>query len=127
MTKDDIFWVNAAYVALAVIVGYVGFRAIDTLGVQFGWSERFESWYPLLNNLGAIVVGAGSALWLRSDKERLDYHVAAVNETRKVTWPSGPDTKRMTIIVVVVVAIFSAILAVFDIVWAWALKLIIGG
>ena len=126
MTKDDLFWVNAAYVALAVIVGYVGFRAIDTLGVQFGWAERFESWFPLLNNLGAIAIGSGAALWMRSDAGRLEYHIAAVNETRKVSWPSGPDTKRMTIIVVIVVAVFSAILAVFDIVWSQALKLILG-
>ena len=125
MTKDDLFWVNVAYVFLAVIVGYVGFRAIDTLGVQLGWSERFESWYSLLNNVGAIVIGVGAAFWMRSDAKRLEYHIAAVNETRKVSWPSGPDTKRMTIIVVVVVAIFSAILAVFDTAWAWALKLIL--
>lgn len=125
MTKDDIFWVNVAYVAFAVIVGYVGFRAIDSLGLEFGWAERFEGWYSVLSNVGAIAIGAASAFWLRSDSGRLEYHIAAVNEARKVSWPSGPDTKRMTIIVVCVVAIFSVILGIFDYVWAFTLKLIV--
>jgi preprotein translocase subunit SecE len=124
MTKDDLFWVNVGYVVFAMIVGYVGFRAFDTLGVQFGWSERFD-WYPLFSNVGAIAIGCGGAYWMRSDAGRLEYHIATINETRKVSWPSGPDTKRMTIIVVIVVAVFSFILAIFDTVWAYALKKII--
>jgi len=42
-----------------------------------------------------------------------------------VTWPSMPDTRRMTLIVCVVVGIFAVILAVFDLVWAKILGLLI--
>ncbi|MEZ4741982.1 MAG: preprotein translocase subunit SecE [Bdellovibrionota bacterium] len=125
MDKDDSFWVNTVYIALAVIAGYVGYQAINTVGVQMSLIERYDSWFPMVNNIGAVVFGAAIILWFRSDKQRRDYHLASVAEARKVTWPSLPDTKRMTIVVVVVVAVFAVILGVFDLVWSWALKLII--
>jgi len=125
MTKDDSFWVNSAYIALAIISGYVGFKAINTIGIQMAWIERYDAWFPLVNNVGAIVVGAGIAFWFRSSADRQEYHLASVAEARKVTWPTVPDTKRMTIVVVAVVAVFAVILGVFDFAWSWALKQIL--
>jgi preprotein translocase subunit SecE len=44
---------------------------------------------------------------------------------RKVQWPDWENTKKLTMIVCVVVAVFSVILTVFDLAWAKLLKLLL--
>ncbi|MCB9228388.1 MAG: preprotein translocase subunit SecE [Deltaproteobacteria bacterium] len=75
--------------------------------------------------MGALLAGGGAVLWLRSSISRREYHLSAIGEVRKVTWPSAADTKRMTLVVVVVVAIFSVILTIFDILWSKVLQFIL--
>ena len=125
MTKDDATWLNICYIVFAMIVAYIVYKAAYTVGLQFGFVERYDEWFPLVSRVCSIVAGGGAALWLRSDEERREYHVSAIGEIRKVTWPSIPDTKRMTIVVVIVVAIFSVILTVFDVVWSKILQAIL--
>ena len=125
MTKDDKTWLDICYVCFALIMGYVGLQAMETLGIQSGWADRYDEWYELASNVIAIGFGISSSLWLRSSPERREYHLASVGEVKKVTWPSIPDTKRMTIVVVIVVAIFSVILGVFDLGWSEVLQLIL--
>lgn len=125
MGKDDATWLNICYVLFALIVAFVAFKAIASVGVQFGWTERYDTWYPLFNNIAAICLGGAAALGLRSSVSRREYHLSAIGEVRRVTWPSIEDTKKMTLIVAVVVAIFSVILSIFDIVWAKVLQLVL--
>ena len=102
MTKDDKFWVNAAYVAFALIIAYVGFKAIYTVGIQFGWLERYDTWYPMASNIGAVVIGLGAVFWLKSSTDRTEYHIAAVGELKKVTWPGKKEIIASTVIVLIV-------------------------
>jgi preprotein translocase subunit SecE len=125
MTKDDASWLRISYIAFGIVLAYIGFKGIETLGIQLGWIERYDSWFSQANLFGGLLVGAGSVWLLARNPEKRAYHLAAISELRKVTWPSFPDTKRMTIIVAVVVAVFAVILAAFDFVWAWALKFIL--
>ncbi len=125
MSKDDATWLNICYVAFGLVVFFVGFKAVHTIGLHMNWTERYDEWFPMANNLLGLAIGAGTVLWVRSSAERKDYHLATIGEIRKITWPSIPDTKRMTIIVAIVVAIFAAILAVFDVVWSKTLQLVL--
>lgn len=118
MGKDDATWLNICYAIFGIIVAYVGYKAIFTVGLQQGWTERYDEWFPTINVIGAMLVGAGCVYWLQSDNQRRDYHESAIAEVRKVAWPSPEDTKRMTIIVAVVVAVFAVILTIFDVVWS---------
>lgn len=125
MGKDDETWLKICYIAFAGVIAYVVYKAISAVGLQFGISEKYDDWFPTVTNLLAVVIGGGTAYWMQTDSERREYHLSAVNEVRKVTWPSIPDTKKMTIIVCVVVAIFSVILAVFDVLWSKILQMIL--
>jgi len=125
MSKDDATWLNICYVVFAGIVAYICLKALSTVGIQFGWSDRYDAWYPLASNIVSILLGLGAAIWLWSSKERREYHLAAIGEVRKVNWPSFPDTKRMTMIVVVVVAVFAVILGLFDVAWSRVLQIIL--
>jgi preprotein translocase subunit SecE len=124
MSKDDNTWLNVAYVSFALLIAYVVYRGIEMAGIQTGWIERFE-WFSIATTVTSVVAGAGASLWLRSDRERNDYFLAAIAELRKVTWPTWIDTKRMTIVVCVFVAIFAVILGVFDLLWAKALNVLL--
>jgi preprotein translocase SecE subunit len=124
MSKDDAAWVNVAYVVFFLLSSFVFFKAFETAGVQTGWSERFEWYGPAQVAIGLLLGGAVTAL-LRKDQEKYEYFLASIGELRKVTWPSWPDTKRMTIVVCVVVGIFAVIVSIFDLFWAKALKLLL--
>jgi preprotein translocase SecE subunit len=115
--KDDGTWLNAGYAGFALLIGIVAWNLFDTLGVQFGWADRYDEWYPLAKNAASFVFGLGSWLAVKADKERHQYFLSSISELRKVSWPSAEDTRRMTIVVVVVVGVFAAILALFDMVW----------
>ena len=72
-----------------------------------------------------VVFAAASTYYLTRDKGRDDYFLASIGEIRRVTWPNFIDTRRMTIVVCVVVGVFAAILFVFDFLWAEVLKLLL--
>lgn len=124
MGKDDSTWLNLSHVLFFIAIAYLGAKAIETLGIQFGWVERYD-WYENFKIVGGGLFGAAAAWWLRSSSERMEYHLSAVAELRKVTWPTFEETKRMTIIVAVVVFIFAIILAIFDYAWSHVLQLIL--
>ena len=121
MQKDDAWWLKVTYVSFFLLMTFVAFKAIETVGIQTGWMERFE-WFTYAADVGALALGAFSTWFLRMDKERDDYLLSSIQELRKVAWPSWNDTKKMTRIVVVVVGVFAVIVGIFDIIWAKVLK-----
>lgn len=124
MGKDDATWLNVSYVAFMFLSAYIFFKAFEMLGIQFGWIERYD-WYTYAVTAAGVVLGFGVMMFLRSSSERHEYYLACIAELRKVTWPTWPDTKRMTIIVAVVVGFFAVILSVFDVIWSRLFKLLI--
>jgi preprotein translocase subunit SecE len=121
MSKDDATWLRVAYAAFGLLMYYVFYKALETVGIQTGWGERFE-WFAYAETLGGIALAVACTWYLMMDKERHDYLLASVGELRKVTWPTWADTKRMTVIVGIVVGIFAVILGAFDFVWSQILK-----
>lgn len=125
MSKDDATWLMICYVMSGVIAAIVAYYLLDTVGIETGWSERYDEWFPFARAVGSIIVGISFVIYLRADSQRHEYFLSSIGELRKVTWPTPEDTKKMTLVVVVVVGIFGAILAVFDLFWAWAFKLLV--
>lgn len=121
MSKDDATWLNVAYISFLIIVGFVGFKALETVGLQTGWQERYE-WYSAVSILGGVVFGIVTSVILRADKERHEYLLASIGELRKVQWPTWSETKRMTIVVCVVCGVFGVIVSIFDVAIAALLK-----
>ena len=125
MQKDDSYWLKVVYVAFTALVFYVSTKAINTIGIQTGWVDRYDDIFKVATPLGSVLIALGAIFFLAKDKKRSEYFLASIGELRKVSWPTVADTRRMTVIVCVVVGIFAAILAVFDIIWAKALSLLI--
>jgi preprotein translocase subunit SecE len=117
MHKDDATWLNVAYIVFFALTSFVGYKALQTVGLQTGWIERYD-WFNYVQVFGGLAIGAVTTYALKSDRERHDYLLASITEMRKVTWPTPEDTKRMTVIVCVVCGILALVIAAFDFVWA---------
>ena len=124
MPKDDATWLNVAYITFFALVSFFYYKALELVAIQTNIVESFE-WFNLVATIVALGLGLATTYFLRADGERHDYFLSAIAELRKVTWPSWADTKRMTLVVVVVVGIFGVIVSAFDVAWAWALRHII--
>ncbi len=125
MTKDDGTWLNICYVACALVFIYVLWKGLHALGLFSGLLDDYSDWFGVAAGAISVVVGVAIVYQARGQRENHEYYLASIGELRKVTWPTWPDTKKMTVIVVIVVGIFSAILAVFDLGFAWLLNKII--
>lgn len=124
MAKDDATWLNVSYVTFALLSGFFFFQAVQLVGVQTDWIEKYE-WFAAVATVLAAAFGIGMTIFLKSDKDRHEYLLSSITELRKVSWPSWADTKRMTLIVVIVCGIFAVIVGVFDVLWAKALNLLL--
>ena len=125
MTKDDATWLNICYVVGTLLLIFVAWKALHSVGVFVGWADDYSMWFSQVVGAVSVVAGIGIVYRVRKNKDNHEYYLASISELRKVTWPTWLDTKKMTMIVVVVVGIFSVILAVFDLGFAWLLKRII--
>jgi preprotein translocase SecE subunit len=126
MTKDDQSWRNIVYILCGLLILYTVYHISMAIGEYTGYSEKYEIW-PLAAKLFSVGFLAIIAhFFVRGAPDR-EYHAHVVSELRKVKWPSMPDTKRMTTVVVIVVCIFAVILTIFDLVWGKILHAILSG
>lgn len=70
-----------------------------------------------VSTLIAMCLGIVAALilWFHKDVNRLAMEVAV--ELRNVTWPTWPETRLSTIVVLVTTIVVSLILGLFDAIW----------
>ena len=73
-----------------------------------------------------VVVGLLVFLVLQFNPKVKNWADEVVTEIRKVVWPSRKDTTAMTIVVLVMVAISSALISAFDVTAGALMKMIIG-
>ena len=95
--------------------------------VVFYW---FDGQWPMPLRVLAVVVGATAALvvFLTSAKghQTREFLSEARFELRKVVWPTRQEAMRLTWVVMLVVVIMSLVLAGFDLVIQWAIRLLLG-
>jgi preprotein translocase subunit SecE len=107
------------------LAAFVFWKLFMFIGLKTGWLERYEAGFNVGSVLAGVVCGVLLTWLIARDKERHEYLLASVGEMRKVQWPDWENTKKLTMIVCVVVAVFSVILTVFDMAWAKLLKLLL--
>ena len=106
--------------ALAVLLAIAGI-------VAFYW---FEGQWATPLRVGAVVLGvlAAVAVFMLTPKGALTRGFLSESrfELRKVVWPTRQEAMRMTWVVMIVVVIIALILAGFDMVIQWLIKLLLG-
>ena len=95
--------------------------------VAFYW---FEGQWPMPLRVLAVIGGAAAALvvFLTSGKglETREFLSEARFELRKVVWPTRQEAMRLTWVVMIVVVLISLMLAGFDLVIQWLIRLLLG-
>ena len=71
-----------------------------------------------------MVIGAVTivVLWTNEQVNRLGLEIAS--ELRNVTWPSWPETRVATVVVLVTTVVVALVLGLFDAVWGGLSKFI---
>ena len=91
--------------------------------VKLGFMDLSVS--VLLSAVAFLVAGMLVAL-ICNHKRLVDYLISSETELRKVSWPTRADLKQQTVIVIVTILIFSALLFVADLVFAYGSKHLYG-
>lgn len=125
MAKDDAWWLRTFYILFVLFASFVSWKFVQTIGVNTNWMERYDDWWGTGAFVVSCAMGAAATTFLAGNKDRNEYLLASIGELRKVTWPSMVDTRRMTLIVCIVVGVFAVILAIFDFAWAKVLGLLL--
>jgi len=79
----------------------------------------------LVSAVAFLVAGMLVAL-ICNHKRLVDYLISSETELRKVSWPTRADLKQQTLIVIATIVIFSALLFVADLVFAYGSKHLYG-
>ncbi len=109
------------------MIRYVLALLLVVAGVfAFYW---FENQWATVARIGAVVVGviAGAALFLTTTKghQTREFLYESRFELRKVVWPTRQEATRMTWVVILVVIIIALLMAGFDTVIQWLVKLLL--
>jgi preprotein translocase subunit SecE len=95
--------------------------------VAFYW---FDGQWPTSLRVLAVVAGlvAGTVAFLTTVKgaQTREFLSESRFELRKVVWPTRQEAMRTTWVVVLVVIVISLILAFFDVIIQWLVKLVLG-
>lgn len=106
-------------IVFAVLLGMSG------IAVFYYFADK-----PIIVGVGAVLAGlaAGAVLFLTTEMGRQfkGYAQEAVEETRKVVWPTRKETLQTTAIVLVFVVIMALFLWLVDGSLLWTIKKLIG-
>ena len=109
---DILKYLLAAAVAIAGMVAFYLFPQ---------WPGALRGLIVILGFAGALALLAMTVLGLRGR----DFLSESMFELRKVVWPTKDEATRITLVVLAVVVVVSLVLAGFDLVISWLIKLLL--
>jgi preprotein translocase subunit SecE len=96
----------------------------------FYWFDSIEGVWQTAGRVLAVVAGIvlGGLVFMSTGKgaETREFLSESRFELRKVIWPTRQEAMRMTVVVFIAVVLISLILAGFDLVIQWLVKLALG-
>lgn len=114
-----------SFAIIGAIAGFTLHLLIKSFSAAFGIVARLADSDTVRHGL-PVVVGLVVFLVLQFNPKVMSWADEVVTEIRKVVWPTRKDTTAMTIVVLVMVAISSALISMFDVASGALMKLIIG-
>ncbi len=117
MQKDDRTWLNICLVCLVLIVSLLFWKAISFATFKLLPAYTTELWFSPLVILASVGLGLAATYALYHDSNREEFLLGSVSEVRKVSWPTWEVTRKLTMIVCIVVAFFAVVLFIFDGIW----------
>lgn len=127
MDKNEkiVIW---TFFVFGILVWFLLGRFFAEMMTVFGivdplWNTFLKDVLPVSSIIGFVFAVALTFFIVKSEKAR-EWGVNVVSELKKVTWPTKPEIKAATVIVIVFVAVLTVILASFDYIWGGITSLI---
>ncbi len=117
MNAEQRKWVIGAFMAVALLVGFILMQALLKIAGVWDLEARIKS-IEMIIRVGSILVGAGVFVGLLKHPVSNQFTTEVVSELMRVTWPTPKDTSSATVIVVIMVVVTGIILGSMDVVWA---------
>lgn len=86
---------------------------MDTVGIE----DPFARYIPISSIIGVIAGAIVFGILFKHARVN-DFGQEVVKEVSKVTWPTVPETRASTVVVIILVIIISIILGIFDYIFA---------
>ncbi|MCC8362342.1 preprotein translocase subunit SecE [Lysobacter sp. A6] len=103
--------------ALAVLLVAAGVFAF------YWWPESQLRWLAVI---GGVAAGLGVFMATRKGADTREFLGESRFELRKVVWPTRQEAGRATLMIIIAVIVISLVLAAFDVVIQWGIKLLLG-
>ena len=92
----------------------------------FYWFEQWPGGLRGLTVAASVAAALGVMALTARGRQAREFISESVFELRKVVWPTREEAMRTTGVVLLVVAIVSLLLAGFDVVISWLIRLVLG-
>jgi preprotein translocase subunit SecE len=119
----NISFVIAGLLVWAIVGSLFGF-IIEAIDLDFNL-HLLGSGFRLSDLLG-LFAGVGAGVYLKMNAAVNTWANEVATELSKVTWPTWPETKLGTIVVIVTSIVMAIILGFFDYIWAFLISHIYG-
>jgi preprotein translocase subunit SecE len=111
--EDGRKWINAIVAVVAALLGFVTFRFLGQLSDWFDLEVKIGH-YQLVAQAISIAVGLSFFLGLTFNKKSSQFFNEVYAELLKVLWPDKDSTVRLTIGIIIAVAISSGFFVAAD-------------
>lgn len=113
MDKTNSKVITLSFVAFSALIGFTVATLLKVFSGAFGVIAKAMN-FDLFRHGLPVAVGVGLFIYLQFNGKVLTWADEVIAEVKKIVWPPIKDTKGMTIIVIVMVMLSSAIVSVFD-------------
>ncbi len=114
-------WVNLTFIAAAGITAFVVFSLTDWAIAAYDLEARIKNIDLIIRVASVALFGLIFLVLYRNDQAQ-QYINEVIAELLRVTWPTNIETRRATIVVMIMVLIAGLFLGGMDALWTWALK-----
>lgn len=125
MDKTNSKLLTLSYAILGALCGLTLHLLIKSFAGAFGVVARLAD-SDLVRHGVPVVFGLAVFLTLQLTPKINNWADEVVSELRKVVWPNRKDTTSMTIVVLIMVLISSAMISTFDLISGAVMKWIMG-
>jgi len=117
-------WVNVAFLAFSVLIGYILFVALFKLAGVYDFEAKVKN-IDLVIRLVSMGLGAVLFLGLYKNESANQFMHEVVTELSRVTWPTNKETVSATFVVLIMVLITGLILGLVDKFWTLVIQWIL--
>lgn len=124
MDKTNAKVLTLSFAIFGALSGFTVHLLIKSFSAAFGWVARVAS-SDVVTHILPVAIGIGVFAVLQLNSRISSWGDDVVAEIRKVVWPSGKDTRAMTIVVIVMVFASSLVISLMDVASSAILKFFI--